>query len=449
MAALTSKLSQHQTTQLRTLLGDVELSLLYQASVHGYTGPAFHQRCDRQGPTVVVAYNNSGYAYGGYTSKDYTQTGQYIDDDKAFLFRLRDPSPLVFRVLTTQGTRARLDDGNTPRFGDDIWFCYNNTAEVNCAPGYAYMFTSYLLYGNDQTLTECEVYKVTEAPAQPAISLEQKPWRNILWTAERRAELMESIKTYKPMNDTVKKIRILPIGPVGAGKSSFFNSINSIFWGHVTSKAMSGSLDTSVTKQYRTYTVRAGPEGKPLPFILCDTMGLEEASEAGMSVGDIISAIKGDIPDRYKFNPAEPYEPESEVKRRPVTLQDKVQCVVYVLDTCKVALMPSKVEEKLTAIRKRVNSMGIPQIVLLTKVDEACPLVGENLQDIYLSSYIKTKVREASSRVGVSMCSVIPVKNYSHELELDVNCDILLLTALQQMLRYADNYLDDLSPEAD
>ncbi|XP_026861271.2 interferon-induced protein 44-like [Electrophorus electricus] len=449
MASLTSKLNEQQLSRLYTLLGEVELNLLYKASVHGYAGQAFHQRCDRQGPTVVVAYSYSGYVFGGYTSKDYAQTGQYIDDEKAFLFSLQDPTPVWFRVMTAHGARARLDDASGPRFGDDMWFCYNNCAQVYCNPGNAYMFNTATMYGNNQQLIECEVYKVTEASV-PGKSVEKKPWRNILWTAERRAELMESVKTYKPLISTVKQLRILMIGPVGAGKSSFFNSINSIFCGHVTSKAMSGSLDSSITKQYRTYTIRAGNEGVALPFILCDTMGLEEASEAGLSIDDISSAINGHIPDRYKFNPAAPYEAEDEVKPpRSLTLQDKVHCVVYVLDTCKVTLMPSKVEEKLTAIRKRANLLGIPQIVLLTKVDEACPLVEEDLQNIYLSSYIKTKVREASARVGVSMSSVIPVKNYSHELELELECDILLLTAIQQMLRFADNYFDDMSPGGD
>jgi len=36
---------------------------------------------------------------------------------------------------------------------------------------------------------------------------------------------------------------------------------------------------------------------------------------------------------------------------------------------------------------------GIPQMVLMTKVDEACPDVMEDLQNIYITSYIKMKVR--------------------------------------------------------
>lgn len=41
------------------------------------------------------------------------------------------------------------------------------------------------------------------------------------------------------------------------------------------------------------------------------------------------------------------------------------------------------------------------------------------------------------------MLNVLPVKNYSHETELNDNCDILLLSAMKQMLNFADNYFDE------
>lgn len=41
----------------------------------------------------------------------------------------------------------------------------------------------------------------------------------------------------------------------------------------------------------------------------------------------------------------------------------------------------------------QICSPGIPQLVLMTKVDEACPDVADDLKDIYISQYIRTKVR--------------------------------------------------------
>jgi polynucleotide 5'-kinase involved in rRNA processing len=61
-------------------------------------------------------------------------------------------------------------------------------------------------------------------------------------------ELTEDIVSFKPIPDLkVTDARILIIGPVGAGKSSFFNTINSIFRGRITQKARSGSAEQSLT----------------------------------------------------------------------------------------------------------------------------------------------------------------------------------------------------------
>ncbi|XP_067271949.1 interferon-induced protein 44-like [Pseudorasbora parva] len=456
MDSLTSNLPEDKKKQLCALLGNVELTLLYKASVHGYNASAFHQRCDRQGPTLLVAYNLSGYIFGAYTSVDYAQTGRDITDDEAFLFNCEAKIPVCIKV--NSGHNARRDDSGMPTFGQQLYFCYKNQPVVvnqghnafNAYKAYGmtnnpFNFTPATLYGNDAQLTECEVYKV-EQKKDPQISAKMKPWRNVQWTEKQREGLMKMIRNHKPMTASVSRVRILMIGPVGAGKSSFFNSINSVFMGRITSKAMSGSAGTSLTTQFRTYPVKDGREGKPLPFVLCDTMGLEEQSGAGLDIDDVSSILQGHVPDRYKFNPTTPFQPDEQKASRPASLQEKIHCVMYVIDATKISLMSSKLEEKLAAIRKKVNSLGIPQMVLMTKVDEACLDVEEDLQNVYITSYIKTKFQEVSSRLGVPVSCVLPVKNYSQELELELNCDVLLLTALQQMLNFADDYLDDVAP---
>lgn len=39
---------------------------------------------------------------------------------------------------------------------------------------------------------------------------------------------------------------------------------------------------------------------------------------------------------------------------------------------------------------------GFPKKVILTRVDDACPLVKKHLKNIYLSKYIKEKVSKKS-----------------------------------------------------
>ena len=48
----------------------------------------------------------------------------------------------------------------------------------------------------------------------------------------------------------VNQSKLLIIGPVGAGKSSFFNTVASVFRGYVsTDQAASGSAEQSITSQ--------------------------------------------------------------------------------------------------------------------------------------------------------------------------------------------------------
>lgn len=160
MSVIKSNLSKQQEMKLCSLLGHAKLSLLFKASVHSFYMNSFHQKCDRQGPTVTVAYNNSGYIFGAYTSKDYAQTGQNIADDKAFLFSFNahdvDKAPL--RVVSTEAQRAFIDGTTGPNY-ISLVFLYNNTATVFSSPN-TYLFDPVEMHGNDLQLSECEVYRV-------------------------------------------------------------------------------------------------------------------------------------------------------------------------------------------------------------------------------------------------------------------------------------------------
>ncbi|KAK1164219.1 interferon-induced protein 44-like [Acipenser oxyrinchus oxyrinchus] len=442
MAEVKSNLSKQAESQLLSLFEPVKLSLLYKASVHGYNSAAFHNKCDRQGPTLTVGYNNSGFIFGGYTSKSFAQTGQYLADEKAFLFswKSNDPEKQPLRIPVANAQYAIHDNNLGPNFGTALVFLNGNVAAVITNPGQYYTFNAAELHGGDLNLTECEVYRVESL----GYALE-KPWRTVQWKAEKRKELIDTIRSYKPPVLSVPQFRVLLVGPVGAGKSSFFNSVNSVFRGHVTNQAPAGSSATSLTTKFRSYFTKAGRDGKPLPVVLCDSMGLEEVTGAGLDVDDVVSIIKGHVPDRYQFNPSMAIQENTPGFIKSAEMKDRIHCVAFVMDACKVKIMSAKLEEKLSAIRKKVNFIGVPQLVLLTKVDEACELVASDVSSVYKSKFIEGKMQEVGARLGIPVSCIVPVKNYSTELELDCNTDILLLSAVVQMLRFADNYFDDIS----
>ncbi|KAK7938258.1 hypothetical protein WMY93_001584 [Mugilogobius chulae] len=436
---MNSNLTRVQRRALcQELGGGVKLTLLFKASIHGFTGAAFHQRCDTRGPSVSVGYNSSGHVFGGYTNAPFCQSGQFVNDPKAFLFTFKEDELLKYPT-TNNAYAVKMISNSGPYFGEALVLMNGGAAVTHSNPGNYYTFPAAEMHGNDLQLIECEVYQVEETTEL------EKPWRVVAWDSQRRKELMDSVSKYEPLSSAVSQVRVLLVGPVGAGKSSFFNSINSVFRGYVTSQAMAGCSATSLTTQFRTYSVKAGRNGKPLPIILCDTMGLEDSTGAGLDIEDINSILKGHMPDCYQFNSAAPLHSESQGYRKSPELKDKIHCVVYVLDSCKISIMPDKLEAKLSAVRRKANLLGIPQLALVTKVDEACPLVKDDLTNVYKSGYIKDLLQEVSARLGLPLSCVLPLRNYSEELELQLPVDILLLSALQQMLRFVDNYFDDYS----
>ncbi|CAL8284346.1 unnamed protein product [Lota lota] len=436
MSVVKSSLSNDQEKKLLSLFGRVRLHLLYKASVHGYASDGFHRRCDKQGPTLLAAYNKSGHVFGAYTAKDYTGSGVLVSDGKAFLYSLsggKEKAPL--RVASDDGQYGFMDGAAGPDFGA-LTFLQDNVAAVASNPGTGFTFKPEDMHGDDLALTEFEVYRVEDFGGLMA-----NPWRATNWTIERKQDLMKKIQAYKPDISNVPHARVLLVGPVGAGKSSFFNSINSVFRGHMTSQAISGVCGKSVTTQFRSFSIKAGKGGKWLPLILCDTMGLESQPDAGLDVEDLYNIYKGRIADRYQFSPGTPLQDDAPGFRKKSTLKEQIHCVVYMFDTCQ--LLCDEIIEKMAAIRKKTNLMNIPQLLLMTKVDEACPLVKESLTNVYCSEYIYKKAQQFSTALGIPLSCVLPVKNYSQELDLDLKTDVLLLNAVQQMLYYADSFFEN------
>ncbi|KAJ8793474.1 hypothetical protein J1605_019308, partial [Eschrichtius robustus] len=104
---------------------------------------------------------------------------------------------------------------------------------------------------------ECEVFRV-EGIKDAAGYINR-----ITRATQHRNSLLADLRAYRPYADLVSEIRILLLGPVGSGKSSFFNSVKSIFHGHLTHQAIVGSDVTSITEQVeRIVDKRKNKKGK-------------------------------------------------------------------------------------------------------------------------------------------------------------------------------------------
>ncbi|XP_076846185.1 interferon-induced protein 44-like [Brachyhypopomus gauderio] len=208
------------------------------------------------------------------------------------------------------------------------------------------------------------------------------PWRQLDWN--RRGKIEAQLKDFQLKTRNVSRLRILLCGQVGAGKSSFINSVESAFEHQFTVRAG----EASCVKRYRTYTIKNGSSGT-LPFVFNDVMGLEQD---GIHTEDIISAMLGHVKEGYEFNPHKPLTEIDVGYNNHPSLDDKAHCLVSVVPANVISQMDESVIMKMNTVSQRANDIGIPHLILMTKVDEACPLVKEDLKKIYTSKKIKEKV---------------------------------------------------------
>lgn len=87
--------------------------------------------------------------------------------------------------------------------------------------------------------------------------------------------------------------------------------------------------------------------------------------------------------------------------------------------------------------------LGIPHLVFLTKIDKVCKLVEKDVSKTYKSSNIEDVIDEAAATIAIPRSQVLPVKNYEKETILNMDINILALTALKKSLVFADDFLEN------
>nr|XP_019598916.1 PREDICTED: interferon-induced protein 44-like [Rhinolophus sinicus]XP_019598917.1 PREDICTED: interferon-induced protein 44-like [Rhinolophus sinicus] len=435
--AVTTRLTWNEEKSLQKLLGNVSLSLLYQSSVHGRSMTDMLARCSCQGSTMTVIYSRDNI-FGAFLLEHYPKIDQDIrKKNSSFFFSLQNNKTTAFLNTSLKITDEELafQSSNHEKWFAlvpkrcDVWILDSLRTELGMTGYHAISYR------------ECEVFRV-EGIANKANYVSR-----ITGATEYRNMLLADLRAYKPYADLVSEIRILLLGPVGSGKSSFFNSVKSIFQGHVTRQATVGSDVTSITEMYRIYSIKDGKEGKSLPFMLCDSMGLDEKDGVGLCMGDIPHILKGCMPDRYQFNPKQPITPRHPDFIISPSLKDRIHCVAYVLDINSINDLSSKMVANFKQVQKEVLNCGIAQVVLLTKVKNYHDVLQDNFLNMKKSMTSQSQVINVHKMLSIPISNILMVENYASVWEPDPVKDILILSVLRQMLRAADNSLEDLPLE--
>ncbi|XP_067047298.1 uncharacterized protein [Acropora muricata] len=97
-------------------------NLCWRASLHGWAAATFHSLCDNKGPTVTIVKDTKNNIFGGYTSISWQSLNQFMNDSKAFLFSLKNPTNNSSKLLQRHSSGSRYSVGHfagwCPFFGD-------------------------------------------------------------------------------------------------------------------------------------------------------------------------------------------------------------------------------------------------------------------------------------------------------------------------------------------
>uniref|UniRef100_A0A8C6WJB0 G domain-containing protein n=1 Tax=Neogobius melanostomus TaxID=47308 RepID=A0A8C6WJB0_9GOBI len=274
-------------------------------------------------------------------------------------------------------------------------------------------------------------------------TLSDKPWRDVTWGGKQ--DLLDLVKGFKPSTDEVNHVRILLYGPVGAGKSSFVNSVSTVVRERSAIPAAVSTISgASFTVEYKTHKIRKGAPKEYYPFVFNDIMGLESGDDVGVRAEDIRLAMMGHVRDGYKFNPVSTLsESNTQFYNSSPSANDKVHLLVCVLSANSPEIKPSVIQ-KMKEIREAARDLGIPQVAIATHIDLIAKEVEKDVKNVFRSEYLKQKMSEFSSTVGIPMNCIFPLKNYCNGVENEDDMDTLILTALKHMLNYADDFVDTL-----
>ncbi|XP_056587455.1 interferon-induced protein 44-like [Triplophysa dalaica] len=285
--------------------------------------------------------------------------------------------------------------------------------------------------------------KWIKSPLPPSQAEYDEPWRPMEWRVSKQ-NMLKTLNHFQPGNSEVKTFKILLYGSVGVGKSSIINSVTSSVQGRVCNRVPSNSVlaGESFTLECKTYKLKKGTLDDFYPFTFTDISGIE-AMPGGIQTDDIVKILRGHINDDYTFNPVKSISEEDPKYNRYPTLKDRIHCLVSVLSANNISMMEDNVIKQMKEVRTNAKNLGIPEAVIMTKVDEACPLVKENLEKVYTSKKIKEKMEMCCNRLGVPVSYIFPVKNYHEERTTNSTMDTLILDALQNIVNYANDYVQD------
>ncbi|KAK3084893.1 hypothetical protein FSP39_020937 [Pinctada imbricata] len=225
------------------------------------------------------------------------------------------------------------------------------------------------------------------------------------------------IQNYRPVAGK-EHVNILLLGPIGTGKSSFFNTLDTSLSSSdaVKRRAGAGSETHSYTTVFHVYRLESE---ETLKFRICDCRGIESARS--IPTEDVLAILDGHMKSGYESD------------------DDAILAVDGFMTSQDKGFFKSGIEALKHPWKKYIG-----QLVLLSKTDQCVKVLESQIHKTFLSTDVKKSVESFAHSFGLPVSSVLPMKNYCTEVLKQTEVDILALFNLKQILGVANDSLANL-----
>lgn len=272
-----------------------------------------------------------------------------------------------------------------------------------------------------------------------------QPWREYpddIFSKNTKDRLLKKILDIS-LPDPCKSINIMVMGNIGAGKSSFINTLFTVLRNndHLSTIASPHGINiSSTTKRFHEVILTTFEDGKTIRIYDCRGVHCHDWSSTDYR-DDLIKAVDGRIRRNYQFQKDRGIQEDSVFLNKNPTISDKMHCVLYVTDSNQVQHDQSAI---LRNVRAHVDDNAIPLRVVLTKVDQLnlCGFHGD-LSGIFRSRQMNLKVEAAIKQFGKQKNQILPIANYVNDMQQNIVQDVLALLTIDNILEDAISYIQN------
>ncbi|XP_060596774.1 uncharacterized protein LOC132750755 [Ruditapes philippinarum] len=370
-----------------------------------------------------------------------------MSDDKAFLFFKEDYDNAILHTFETEKGKCNwaitCDESFGPTFGggrisgydlqafkqgkiDSTDGCFHLNGSINFNTHYRNTKVDANLINSQHKVTDIEVYQVKNEY--------DKEWRHKP-TEDEHEEIKKRIKENNPNTYyDIARYNVLLLGQIGSGKSSFYNTLVTVFSGRLENRAAAGADETSVTNMLHDYEINSEVHVRIL-----DIRGYEEQRGYDEEIDHLLN---GEVENGYKFPEVSEPIPKEKLKKE-TTLADEIHVACFVEDATVIDVISPKLREEFKDLRKRARQRDLPIMVIATKFDNLCPKIQETPALVYRSPKAETSTIKVADMTGVSQNLVFPIINYTDDIEICAAKDTLALQALDKIVSLAENYVKE------